>query len=769
VKIAVWGRNGRPTLNLTPRPEFSQIRIDSGPRWQALVSAMRLMAEGHGVAGRPPYRAELTLVREDGGRELIRYDGLGDGAPEAGARPVVDCVVLEDCDSVCDTHNGLTMRIPAERLVGPDVARAAAAAANIERSAEALVAATAEADAAKHDRDRLEEARRLKRQLIGRAAWIRERMSYISEKLWAFDDLMRAWSELRDLDAYTADVKRDHAATSSDLRAVERAEELELRAGADGALLNLVARVGWEVDEEVAALLATLNDAEQQAIDAEARQSRAQARLAAAKAALTGVDSALGAADARRCNRSAAVQAASLTHSIKQRQHRIDAITAEVTAFPARSSSLRLGKAMTVIGASLAIACLIGIVLVPSDAAVTVGELHIPLPAALLVGLAAGLLLTVFGLAEGMEVQAGFERRTRLESELVDLTRQQSWAQLQLRTLLGGRDLEDYLAALTRQDELEAERQERAAEVTAALGQVMSLRNQVDYVRTTMTRARERLTEICHAVGVGTPEAFLAQAEQCGRAMKALEGAALEVSRALGGRSRWSVGIMPELLQEEILASEAIRADLTSRVVDGSKLEVLSAEHAARLTEQQQLQDELRFIEAQLETVGAEVAATDVWECASRQIAAEEEAERLRAELPALTLARDGLSAAVRDMVETACSCLEGPATEVLQFMCENRCLRIGLSAIDGQQVEVAVAVSEPAASTERIPHRDLAVLGMLAVNIATAEMRTPKIRPLVVLAPCGAERPAFRRVLKRLSLTRQVILMAQTEGGDVG
>lgn len=761
MKMAVWGRNGRPRLNVTPKGEFSQVKVEPGEAWTGLQLAIEVMSRGPDAAGRPPYRVEVTLVREDGGREVVQYDGLGDGSSDGRSWPVVDCVLLGAAgaeDGGCDES---AVILANERVAGPDVVRASAAAAWLGQRTGALAAAARNAEEARREGELLAQAKRLKRQLAARAKWIRGRLSYISDRLWAFDDMVRAHGLQEEADAYTAGLKREHSAAAAALRAVEGAEALERRAGADGVLLGPAARVGWEVEAEIAALLDTLDAAEDQAVDAEARQSRAQARLAAAKTALAGIDSELGTIDAQRCSRIAAVQAASLAQSIDQRRQRMEAIAAETGAFPRRDRGFKLGKAMTLLGACVVAVCLGGLALAPGDAAIAVGTVRVALPAALLAGLAAGLLLAVFGLAEGMDVQAGLERRARLESDLVNLARQQSWAQQQLRTLLGGRELEDYMTALARQDELEAERQERAAEVAAAMGQVMSLRNQVDYVRTTVTRARERLTEICHAIGAGTPEAFLAQADQCGVAMNALESAAAELGRALGGRSRWCVGVMPTLLEEEILASEVARQTAAARAGDSSKLASMSVEHAARLTDHEQLSEELESIEAQLQAIDAELTGSDAWEAASRQAAAEAEAERLRGEAPAVEIARCGLDAAARDMVQAACNELEGPATEVLQFMCEDREARVGLKVVDGH-VEVTAMAEGAIRPPERLSPSDLAGLGVLAVDVVAAEVGTVGIRPLVALADRGADRPAFRAALRRLSLTRQVILMLQ-------
>ena len=165
---------------------------------------------------------------------------------------------------------------------------------------------------------------RLARQLEARIAWIRERLAFISERLWSFDAAMRARAAAAELDDYVSRLKRDYAAACAALRSVEEAEEVARRAEADPALASPAARVGWDVEEEIRELLACLADADAQAAEAEARQARAQARLAAAKAALTSIDLELGAMDAQRCSRTTAVQAASIAQSIELRQQRIE-------------------------------------------------------------------------------------------------------------------------------------------------------------------------------------------------------------------------------------------------------------------------------------------------------------------------------------------------------------------------------------------------------------------------------------------------------------
>ena len=271
--MAVWGRNGRPRLNVTPKGEFSQVKVEPGEAWTGLQLAIEVMSRGPDAAGRPPYRVEVTLVREDGGREVVQYDGLGDGSSDGRSWPVVDCVLLGAAgaeDGGCDES---AVILANERVAGPDVVRASAAAAWLGQRTGALAAAARNAEEARREGELLAQAKRLKRQLAARAKWIRGRLSYISDRLWAFDDMVRAHGLQEEADAYTAGLKREHSAAAAALRAVEGAEALERRAGADGVLLGPAARVGWEVEAEIAALLDTLDAAEDQAVDAEGSQT----------------------------------------------------------------------------------------------------------------------------------------------------------------------------------------------------------------------------------------------------------------------------------------------------------------------------------------------------------------------------------------------------------------------------------------------------------------------------------------------------------------
>ena len=123
-----------------------------------------------------------------------------------------------------------------------------------------------------------------------------------------------------------------------------------------------------------------------------------------------------------------------------------------------------------------------------------------------------------------------------------------------------------------------------------------------------------------------------------------------------------------------------------------------------------------------------------MWECASRQAAAEAEVRRLEAEAPAVEMACKWLRSVERRMVEAACNALQEHATEVLQFMCDDR--DIGLELVPcGDHVELKVTHRglEPA-------RPDHLVLGVLALDVAAAEMRADEIRPLAVLA--GGEDP---------------------------
>lgn len=761
-KMAVWGRSGRYRANLAPGPEFSAVRLGSAEAWEAAREALRLLASDQRRAGHLPYRIELTLTCDDGRRATVRYDGMGDASGftvKAGDPPCQPGQPLLDCVEVESSAHGTALRLAPQRVAGADVRRVAAAVQALSAHGARLAEARLEADRC---RDRAESVRhmgRLARQLEARIAWIRERLAFISERLWSFDAAMRARAAAAELDDYVSRLKRDYAAACAALRSVEEAEEVARRAEADPALASPAARVGWDVEEEIRELLACLADADAQAAEAEARQARAQARLAAAKAALTSIDLELGAMDAQRCSRTTAVQAASIAQSIELRQQRIESLKAEVQSIPLRSGSHRLGKALTVTGLSASLACLVALILAPRGIVLEVGGLGVPLPAALLGGLALGLLCAVYGLSEGMEVQASLERRMQLDAELVSLVRQQSWEQQQLRTLLGGRDLDGYMQALAHQDELEAERLERANEVAAALGQVMNLRNQVDYVRTVMTRARERLTEICAAMGVGTPEAFLTQARHCTEAMRALESARRDVDAAAHGWPTTALASMPDLLLEEIAAAEAERAGY-AWPGDDSRFAVLSEEHGMRLEEQEGLRDELALLEEQHRAVKAELESIDMWECASRQAAAEAEVRRLEAEAPAVEMACKWLRSVERRMVEAACNALQEHATEVLQFMCDDR--DIGLELVPcGDHVELKVTHRglEPA-------RPDHLVLGVLALDVAAAEMRADEIRPLAVLAG-GEDPPELKAALSRLAMMRQVMLMLPPEGAS--
>lgn len=754
-KIALWGKNGRPRFNIALSQEVNVVIVHTDDAWEALCSALQMLSSC-GTAGIPcEYRVEVAFLHEDGRRSVVNYDpargritekGKGTTRGEPVTGPSLDCVFLRELKWEQQSGSWIAA-LPPQYLVGDGIERVQAAYELVASYPAALERAQAEALRHRELAGRIRSLRRSGEQLASKITWLTERIHYISTRAWAADAMLRSCELCNELDHYIAELKHDYAAAFAVLKQIETADSSERRC-ADDPLLSCPAAVAHRsAEDEIRSLLALLDTEEKKAIDVECKQSRAAARLAAARNGLAEVEAEIGKADARGCDRLGAVQAASIVHSMEQRKREISRMRNELEILPLRRGSHRLGKLMTVAGASIALVSLIALPFVPER--VAIAGMNLLGPTLFLSSLAVGMLASVFGLAEGIEAQTGMDRRARIDKELLSLLGQQAWAQQQLKTILGGRDLDAYLQVLATHDEFEAERQQRTFEVNAAMAETARLSNQSDLIRITMVRARERISELVVGTGLGSASVFLDQASRHSGALQAWTSASRECDRATCGNNRHTSGQLPSLILEEIASAESARA-LAGGYVEPDRVSEISAEYGARLEELEHLREELVMKQAQSEEVRQELATSDLWEQASAHAEALLEVEGLRRHCAAAELAQDYLNGVEDELLRASCSELQGRVSETIRFIC------------DDPEVRLELVPGKHRAELLAWMRRESLGLAQLATAIGVAEARADGVRPLGVVVDGDVGTSGLGNAFEMLGMTRQVIALVR-------